>query len=91
LEMRGQEFSQVIDAISRAFSSGIPLNPNVMKYINDLFAAYKEEMDSETQLTPSKGKKTPTGDISSQSETSPVSDRVEKLKNTLLNLLNPKK
>ncbi len=94
LQMRGNEFSQVIEAISRAFSSGIPMNPNVMKYITDLFAAYKEEIDSEPQSAPSAEQK-PSASENHAVPSSPASptssDKVEKLKNTLLNLLNPKK
>ena len=94
LKMRGDEFSQVIEAISRTFSSGIPINPNVMKYITDLFDAYKEEIDSESQSTSSAGQKSSASNNHNAppSPASPSSsDRVEKLKNILLNLLNPKK
>lgn len=94
LQMRGDEFSQVIEAISGSFSSGIPMNPNVMKYITDLFDAYKEEIDSESQSTSAAGQKSSVNDNYNTPRplTSPAgSDKVEKLKNILLNLLNPKK
>lgn len=88
LQMRGDEFSQVIEAISRTFSSGVPLNPNVMKYITDLFAAYKEELDSESQPTSSAE---PKQSMPPPSVPPVDGNKVEKLKNTLLDLLNPKK
>ncbi len=95
LQMRGNEFSQIIEAISRSFSSGIPMNPNVMKNITDLLAAYKEEIDREAQSVLSVEQKPPAneGPITPPPPASPPdgSDKVEKLKNTLLNLLNPKK
>jgi regulator of protease activity HflC (stomatin/prohibitin superfamily) len=91
LQMRGEEFSQVIDAISRSFSSGIPMNPSVMKYITDLFDAYKEEIDGESQPASTAGQKSSASANHTPPFASPTaSDKVEKLKNTLLSLLNPK-
>jgi hypothetical protein len=86
LQRRENEFFKAIDAISATFSSGHPMNPSIIKTMTDLVAALREEVDNGSSPTPE----------SKPSETEPPassvgSDKVEKLTNTLLNLLNPKK
>ncbi|MBI5955168.1 MAG: hypothetical protein HY865_26220 [Chloroflexi bacterium] len=88
LQRREEEFLKAIDAISKSFSSGYPTNPNVIKTMTDLVAALKEGVDSddaeenmsETSNRPTKPRVSPE-----------PTDKVEKLTNTLLNLLDPKK
>jgi len=86
LQRRENEFFKAIDAISATFSSGHPMNPSIIKTMTDLVAALREEVDNGSNPTPE----------SKPLETEPPassvgSDKVEKLTNTLLNLLNPKK
>jgi hypothetical protein len=95
LQTRGAEFTQIVEAMSRYSSSGMPISPAVMKTLTDLFATYKEETDSEIQSTPLAEQKPPASEnqtaATSSSPSATGSDRAEKLKNTILNLLNPKK
>lgn len=90
LEMRGKDFSQIMDAFSKAFSSGLPVNPNAMKYITDLFAAYKEEMESETESSAPSAEQKPSANENREASAR-VGDKAEKIKNTILDLLDPKK
>lgn len=97
LQARRDEFSQIVEAISRYFSGGNPANPALMKTITDYLYASREEMDGDMPAsTPSKeeppadnGQKSPPP--STPTSPSRSSDKVENLKNTLLSLLNPKK
>ena len=86
LQRRENEFIKAIDAISATFSSGHPMNAAIMKTMTDLVDALREEIDN--------GSNPPPGSKPSKTEPSTSSasdDKVEKLTNTLLNLLNPKK
>ena len=95
MRLKGQEFSQIAAMISGAFSSGNPVNPGVIKQIADLFADYREELIKEIQA-PLTSVSRPVGseDTPPQTSSTPVqstaSDKAEKLKNTILNLLKPK-
>ena len=86
LQRRENEFFKAIDAISATFSSGHPMSPSIIKTMTDLVAALKEEADTGSNPTP--GSKAPETESPASSA---GSDKVEKLTNTLLNLLNPKK
>jgi hypothetical protein len=95
LQRRENEFVKAIDAISTTFSSGYPMNPNIIKTMTDLVAALREEVNTEPNPIPESD---PAENNPSKSErrTAPPtstagSDKVEKLTNTLLNLLNPKR
>lgn len=92
-QRRESEFAQIIDALSRQISSGAPINSAVAKTLTDFLAAYREEMNSQLPLSSSK-QNSPVGENRTTQPppgSTSSSDRVEKLKNTLLNLLNPKK
>jgi hypothetical protein len=91
LKTQAANFSQVIEAITQAFSSGIPMNSSVIKNINDLFAAYQEDMDRVLQFDASAKQKPPANEGGTPPPSPKGSDKVEKLTHTLLNLLNPKK
>ncbi len=87
-------FNEILDALSRQVASGGTINPTMMKAMMDLFAAYKEEIDGGGQaasptrpVPPARGEQAPRPTPPSGAG----SDKVEKLKNTFLNLLNPKK
>jgi hypothetical protein len=89
------KFAKALEAVSLTFSSGHPINPNVMKTITDLVMALKEEVDKEP-IPISDSKPTDNKSSGSESRSSPPTtpnstDKVENLTNTLLNLLNPKK
>jgi hypothetical protein len=92
LQRRENEFFKAIDAISLAISSSAyPTNSNVIKIMTDLVSALKEDVGTETyagaEAVPTENKS-----ATGESRTTPTgSDRVEKLTNTLLNLLNPKR
>jgi hypothetical protein len=86
LQRRENEFFKAIDAISATFSSGHPMNPSIIKTMTDLVAALREEIDNGSNPTPE-----PKPSENEPSAPSVGSDKVEKLTNTLLNLLNPKK
>jgi hypothetical protein len=86
LQRRENEFVKAIDAISATFSSGHPMNANIIKTMTDLVAALREEIDNGSNPTP-ESKPSETG----STPPSAGGDEVEKLTNTLLNLLNPKK
>jgi DNA repair exonuclease SbcCD ATPase subunit len=80
LQRRENEFSKAIEAISAATSSAnLPLNSDTVKTMTELLAALKEEVDNNASSKQNRITR-PTG-----------ADKVEKLTNTLLNLLNPKK
>jgi hypothetical protein len=91
LHTQTANFAQVIEAITQAFSSGIPMNSSVIKNINDLFAAYKEDMDKVMQFDSSAQQKPQTDGKSAPPPPPTGSDKVEKLTKTLLNLLKPRK
>jgi hypothetical protein len=81
LQRREKELFEAIDAISAATSStNYPINPSVIKVMTDLVSALREEVDIDSS--------------SSKTDTRPVSpassDKVEKLTNTLTNLLRQK-
>jgi hypothetical protein len=93
LQRREEEFRKAIDAISSSFSSGYPTNPNVIATMAELVAALKEGVGNEQAPSP---ETSPTEDKSPARKNHTVpsaspSDKVEKLTNTLLNLLKPKK
>jgi len=88
LQRRENEFFKAIDAISAATNtSGYPMNSNVIKVMTDLVAALKEEVENE----PNSAEKKSTTEKSRTAPLASPTDKVEKLTNTLLNLLNPKK
>jgi hypothetical protein len=95
LQRRENEFAKAIDAISATISSGYPMNANIIKTMTDLVAALKEEVNSGPNPAPepeAAENKPPKSERQPASAASPAgSDKVEKLTNTLLNLLNPKK
>jgi hypothetical protein len=65
------------------------MNTSIAKAMTDLINALKEGVESEPNST---GKQSTAGESRISPPTSPVgADKVEKLTNTLLNLLNPKK
>jgi hypothetical protein len=84
------KYAKALEAVSLTYSGGYSTNPNITKTINDLVAALKEEADNEPDPAPEPNP------MESESHTAPSitsagADKVEKLTNTLLNLLNPKK
>jgi hypothetical protein len=94
LQRLSDKFGQVVDALSRQSVSGTQISPAVIKVMIELLNVYRDEIavESQPQSTP----KPQTSDTQDHNvRTPPVStsggDRVEKLTNTLLNLLNPKK
>ena len=94
LQRRENEFAKAMDAISTTFSSGYPTNPNIIKTMTDLVAALKEEVNFEPNPAPetAEGKSATSENRSTRPPVSSAgSDKVEKLTNTLLNLLNPKR
>jgi regulator of protease activity HflC (stomatin/prohibitin superfamily) len=95
LQRRENEFAKAIDAISTTFASGYPMNPNIIKTMTDLVAALKEDVESGAKPTaeskPAEAKPTE-GEARAAPPASPTpTDKVEKLTNTLLDLLNPKR
>lgn len=93
-QRRENEFTQIIDALSRQISSGAPINSAVAKTLTDFLAAYREEVDGPLPSSSSPKQNVPAGENRSTQPppgSTSGSDRVENLKNTLLNLLNPKK
>lgn len=93
LQRRENEFAKAVDAISTAISSGYT-NPVVVKTIADLAAALKEDVNSEYRPT-SELSESKLSTNQKRIATPPISpaegDRVEKLTNTLLGLLNSKR
>lgn len=92
LQRRENEFFKAIEAISAATTtSGYPTNPNVIKVMTDLVAALKEGVGSEQApaVESSSAENKPSA-VATASASAPT-DKVEKLTNTLLNLLKPKK
>jgi hypothetical protein len=76
-------------------SSGLSMNPSVMKTITDLVLALKEEVDKEPNLVPEPEPAENKPQENENNVAPPASpsgvDKVERLTNTLLSLLNPKK
>jgi hypothetical protein len=93
LQRRENEFAKAIDAISATISSGYPMNANIIKTMTDLVAALKEDANTNTAPEPEAVEnKTSTSEHQPAPTAFPAgSDKVEKLTNTLLNLLNPRK
>ena len=89
------KFAKAFDAVSQAVSGGYLVNPNALNTVLELVQTLKDEIRSDEISSPisdSAGSGSPTGNstvISPPATTD--SDKVEKLTNTLLNLLNPKK
>jgi hypothetical protein len=95
LQRREEEFLKAIDAISSSFSSGYPTNPNVIATMTELVAALKEGVDDDEKSGSEPTVEENTSSAGNNRSTKPravpeVTDKVEKLTNTLLNLLNPK-
>jgi hypothetical protein len=85
LQRRENEFTKAIEAISAATSSiNFPLNSSIVETMSELVAALKEEVDNGSGTAARVNRITrPTAQAGT--------DKVEKLTNTLLNLLNPKR
>jgi hypothetical protein len=89
------KFTKALEAVSLTFSSGYPMNPDIAKNSIDLIMALKEEVNNEPKPVPepkSTENKSPENLNRATAPASPLgADKVEKLTNTLLGLLNPKK
>jgi hypothetical protein len=89
------KFAKALEAVSMTVSSGLSMNPSVMKTITDLVLALKEEVDKEPNLVPEPEPAENKPQENENNVAPPASpsgvDKVERLTNTLLSLLNPKK
>jgi hypothetical protein len=94
-----QQFDKIakaFDAVSQAVSGGYLVNPNALNTVLELVQTLKEEIRSGEISPPASPaeKNTPetgTPHVASPSSPPPGNDKVEKLTNTLLSLLKPKK
>lgn len=93
MQRREEEFLRAIDAISSSFSSGYPTNPTVISTMTDLVAALKEEIVVGTKSGSAAGKENAASNNrpTKPQAASESADKVEKLTQTLLDLLKSKK
>lgn len=91
---RDNQFVKVFEAISNTISSGNQLSPQAIKYVAELVAELKKGTYNETD-TVSEQKNAKSDSLSnnqkSVSNTTPKTEKIDSLTNTILDLLNPEK